>query len=92
VPANYIVFKPLGEVDPSREKPVTVTYLVNPNSFCDGILANYRRDTTDNVIIPTPPAVRRWHSPTARPVAEPARCYRAYGYIRPQLREKTARR
>ncbi len=53
VPANYIVFKPLGEVDPSREKPVTVTYLVNPNQLSAMvILANYRRDTTDNVIIP----------------------------------------
>jgi len=52
IPAQYIVFKPLGKLAPS-EVPVAVTFFVDPDQLAAlTILANYGRPTQENVIIP----------------------------------------
>jgi uncharacterized protein (DUF169 family) len=53
IPYKYVVFKPLREVDSSSETPVLISFLVT----CDQlsalvVLANYRRSSNDNVIVP----------------------------------------
>jgi uncharacterized protein (DUF169 family) len=51
--ANYVVFKPLSEVDLQTEKPETVVLLANPDQLSAlVVLANYGREGLDNVIIP----------------------------------------
>lgn len=53
IPARYVVFKPLKDVDLNREQPVVIIFLANPNQVSAlVILANYGRGDTDNVIIP----------------------------------------
>jgi len=53
IPARYVVFKPLKDVNLSREQPVVIIFLANPNQVSAlVILANYGRGDTDNVIIP----------------------------------------
>jgi uncharacterized protein (DUF169 family) len=53
VPAQYVVFKPLAAVDPAKERPVSITFLANPDQFSAlVILASYDRAGGDNVIIP----------------------------------------
>jgi len=52
IPAKYVVFKPLESVA-DDEIPRTVVFLVNPDQISALIvLANYGRETTDNVIAP----------------------------------------
>lgn len=53
VPGKYVVMKPLSQVDPDREEPVSVTCLVNPDQLSAlVILANYDRPGLENVAVP----------------------------------------
>lgn len=53
VPGKFVVFKPLSLVDPEREEPVTVSFLVDPDRLSAlVILANYGRPGLENVAIP----------------------------------------
>ena len=51
-PAEYILFKPLQDVD-ENEVPKVVVFLVNPDQLSAlVVMANYGRNSTDNVISP----------------------------------------
>jgi len=51
IPAKYAVFKPLKEVN--IEEPALVSFLVNPDQLSGlTVLANYGRESNDNVIVP----------------------------------------
>ena len=53
IPANYVVFQPLSDVDPAKEKPQTIIFFVNPDQLSAlTVLANYGRGDNENVIIP----------------------------------------
>ena len=53
IPTRYVIFKPLADVDPERERPDSVLFLVNPDRLSALVaLANYEGPTWDNVIIP----------------------------------------
>ncbi|MBW2558854.1 MAG: DUF169 domain-containing protein [Deltaproteobacteria bacterium] len=53
VPAQYVIFKPLKDVDLDREEPVVITFLANPDQLSAMvILANYGSGSFENVIIP----------------------------------------
>jgi uncharacterized protein (DUF169 family) len=53
IPATYVVFKPLHDIDLSKEKPKTVIFFVNPDQLSAlVVLANYGRGDNENVIIP----------------------------------------
>ncbi len=52
IPAQYVVFKPL-EMVAANEEPKTIVFLVNPDQLSAlVVLANYGRETCDNVIAP----------------------------------------
>ncbi|MDM7997329.1 MAG: DUF169 domain-containing protein [Acidobacteriota bacterium] len=53
VPANYIVVKPLSQVDPEKDAVKNVTFFVDPDGISAlTLLANYARPDQENVIIP----------------------------------------
>jgi len=53
IPTNYIVAKPLDEIDPSVEKPALVVFFCEPDQLSAlVVLANYGRTGSDNVIMP----------------------------------------
>jgi uncharacterized protein (DUF169 family) len=53
VPTRYVVFKPLTEVDPLKDRPQVVVFLANPDQLSGlVVLANYAREDNENVIIP----------------------------------------
>jgi len=53
VPTQYVVMKPLSEVDPTKEEPVSVTFLVNPDQLSALVIfANYDRPGLENVTVP----------------------------------------
>ncbi|MFA5321751.1 MAG: DUF169 domain-containing protein [Smithella sp.] len=53
IPATYVVFRPISDVDPAREKPQTIIFFVNPDQLSAlTVLANYGRGDYENVIIP----------------------------------------
>ena len=53
IPSAYVVFRPLADVDPAKEKPQTVIFFVNPDQLSAlTVLANYGRGDNENVIIP----------------------------------------
>lgn len=53
VPTRWVVFKPLAEVDPERETPVTVVFPVNADRLSAlVVLANAGRPGNENVAIP----------------------------------------
>jgi len=50
---RYVVMKPLSQVDPEQDKPVSVSFLVNPDQLSAlVVLANYDRLGMENVAIP----------------------------------------
>jgi uncharacterized protein (DUF169 family) len=53
IPAAYVVFKPLQDLEVQREKPQSVIFFVDPDQLSAlVILANYDRGDNENVIIP----------------------------------------
>lgn len=53
VPSRYVVMKPLSQVEPESDKPISVSFLVNPDQLSAlVILANYDRPGMENVAIP----------------------------------------
>lgn len=53
VPSAYVVFKPLSDVDPAKEKPQTIIFFVNPDQLSAlTVLANYGRGDNENVTMP----------------------------------------
>jgi len=53
IPFEYVVFKPLDEVDTAEAKPVVVSLLATPDQLSAlVVLANYARPTNDNVMLP----------------------------------------
>jgi len=53
VPTRYVLFKPLAEVDVTREQPDSVLFLVNPDRLSAlVVLANYEGPAGENVILP----------------------------------------
>jgi uncharacterized protein (DUF169 family) len=53
LPHEYVVFRPLAEVDPERGKPEVVVFLADADQIAGlVVLANYDRDDNENVIIP----------------------------------------
>jgi uncharacterized protein (DUF169 family) len=53
VPAKYVCFKPLSEVDDRMQKPVVIAFLANPNQISAlVVLANYGRNSFESVSTP----------------------------------------
>jgi uncharacterized protein (DUF169 family) len=53
IPSAYVVFKPLADVDGSREKPQAIIFFVNPDQLSAlTVLANFGRGDNENVIMP----------------------------------------
>jgi uncharacterized protein (DUF169 family) len=53
IPEAFVVFKPLADIDPLKEKPQTVIFFANPDQLSAlVVLANYGRGNNENVIIP----------------------------------------
>jgi uncharacterized protein (DUF169 family) len=53
IPAKYVVFRPLSDINPAVEKPQTIIFFVNPDQLSAlTVLANYGRGDNENVIIP----------------------------------------
>jgi len=53
IPATYVVFKPLPQVDPHQEKPKVVIFFADPDQLSAlVVLANYGRGDNENVIMP----------------------------------------
>ena len=53
IPAAYVIFKPLLEVDSGQEKPQVVIFFADPDQLSAlVVLANYGRDGNQNVIMP----------------------------------------
>lgn len=53
VPTQYVAMKPLSKLDPSKEEPVSVTFLVNPDQLSALVIfANYDRAGLENVTVP----------------------------------------
>lgn len=53
IPTKYVVFKPLQDVDLTKEKPQSIIFFVNPDQLSAlVVLANYGREDNENVIIP----------------------------------------
>jgi len=53
IPTRYVSMKPLSQVDPEKEDPVSVSFLVNPDQLSAlVILANYDRAGLENVAVP----------------------------------------
>lgn len=53
IPTRYVLFKPLSEIDPENEEPVSVTFFVDPDQLSAlVVLANYGRGDNENVTIP----------------------------------------
>lgn len=76
IPEEYVVFKPLQDVM-GNETPKVIVFFVNPDQLSALIiLANYARNTSDNVIVPFAAAChtigiipfREAESPTSRAV------------------------
>ena len=53
VPSAYVVFKPLSDVDPAKEKPQTIIFFADPDQLSAlTVLANYGRGDNENVTMP----------------------------------------
>jgi len=53
IPYEYVIFKPLSQVNAIKEKPELIIFYVNPNQLSAlTVLANYYRPGYENVMIP----------------------------------------
>ena len=53
IPAEYVIFKPLGDVDLEEETPRVIVFFTDPDQLSSMVvLANYDRPDNHNVIIP----------------------------------------
>ncbi len=53
IPAQYVIFKPLEQVNPEKEQLQTITFLANPDQLSAlVVLANHGRKGYNNVTIP----------------------------------------
>ena len=53
IPAEYVIFKPLADVDPDQETPRVIVFFTDPDQLSAmSVLANYDRPDNHNVIIP----------------------------------------
>jgi uncharacterized protein (DUF169 family) len=53
IPAKYVVFQPLDNVDIKKEKPQTIIFFANPDQLSAlVVLANYGRGDNENATIP----------------------------------------
>ncbi|HER00217.1 MAG TPA: hypothetical protein ENO22_12830 [candidate division Zixibacteria bacterium] len=53
VPTRYVMFKPLKDVDEKKEEPQVIVFTVNPDQLSAlTVLANYERESFDNVYAP----------------------------------------
>jgi hypothetical protein len=53
IPAQYIVFRPLRDVEPEKDVPRAVIFFVDPDQLSAlAVLANYAREDNENVCIP----------------------------------------
>ncbi|MBP1764034.1 MAG: putative ArCR [Firmicutes bacterium] len=53
IPEQFVVFKPLTEVDPAQEEPKVIVFYANPDQLSALIvLTNYNRSGNENVAIP----------------------------------------
>lgn len=53
IKSNYVIFKPLSEIDPGVEQPETVVFTVDGDQLSALIiLANYAKASTENVVTP----------------------------------------
>lgn len=53
VPTEYVVFKPLKDVDPQKEEPKVIVFFVDPDQLSAlVVLASYAREDNESVIIP----------------------------------------
>jgi len=53
IPAEYVIFKPLADVNPDQETPRVIVFFADPDQLSAMVvLANYDRQDNHNVIIP----------------------------------------
>lgn len=53
IPAKYVVFRPLSDINPALEKPQTIIFFVNPDQLSAlTVLANYGREDNESVLMP----------------------------------------
>lgn len=53
VPYEYVIFKPLAQVDTDKEKPEVIVFYVNNDQLSAlAVLANYYRPGNENVVMP----------------------------------------
>jgi hypothetical protein len=53
IPAEYVIFKPLADIDPQQETPRVIVFFADPDQLSAlVVLANYDRPDNLNVIIP----------------------------------------
>jgi uncharacterized protein (DUF169 family) len=53
IPTEYVIFKPLADVDPDQETPRVIVFFTDPDQLSAMVvLANYDRPDNHNVIIP----------------------------------------
>lgn len=53
IPSTYVVFRPLSDINPAKERPQAVIFFVHPDQLSAlTVLANYGRGDNENVIIP----------------------------------------
>jgi len=53
IPAEYVIFKPLADIDPQQETPQVIVFFADPDQLSAlVVLANYDRQDNHNVIIP----------------------------------------
>lgn len=53
IPYEYVIFKPLSQIDITKEKPEIIVFYINTNQLSAlTVLANYYRKGNENVMIP----------------------------------------
>ena len=53
IPTEYVIFKPLADIDPQQETPQVIVFFADPDQLSAlVVLANYDRQDNHNVIIP----------------------------------------